>query len=431
MKTKKLKGNIKIILLTILLISVSITLVAAERAYMGVYTSDWNTKSNPYAEDYDYGIIITKVVKDGPAQKAGVENKDLLLELDNEKVYTNDQLTKMLQNYEPGNKVKITVVKVDGDKQNLKIKLGSREDVNKTPKRAFLGINVNELDADDYEELEIDKQYGLEVERVLSDSPAQEAGIEEEDVIMKLDGENVYTESQFSQMIKNYKPKDNVTLTVWREGNSQEIDVVLGEAAYRPNRFLDDIEIPESVFMYKYKKEHDKGLGITVTTITEESKVGSVESGVIITKVLPDSPAETAELIENDIITKADGGEIEDVGDLKDVIEEKEIGETVNLQIVRGKNLMTKDIKVEKLPESARKMNRVNMFLDDGEIKMEINGEETTILEFNKMFEGLEKLKNLKELEKLEAIEELEDLEFDKKEKELKIKLLSKEKGLI
>src|SRR6056297_2947094 len=107
MKTKKLKGNNKIILLTILLISVSITLVAAERAYMGVYTSDWNTKSNPYAEDYDYGIIITKVVKDGPAQKAGVENKDLLLELDNEKVYTNDQLTKMLQNYDRGIKLKL------------------------------------------------------------------------------------------------------------------------------------------------------------------------------------------------------------------------------------------------------------------------------------------------------------------------------------
>lgn len=62
---------------------------------------------------------------------------------------------------------------------------------------------------------------------------------------------------------------------------------------------------------------------------------------------------------------------------------------------------------------------------------MEINGEESTLLEFNKIFESMENLKNLKKLEKLDHIEALKDLDIDKKEKELEIKILSREKGTI
>jgi len=432
MKKQNVRKIILMASIAIMILLTAVSLLVAKRAYMGVYTDKWNFKANEYAKDYKHGIIISKVVKNSPAEKAGVRANDLLLELNGEKIYTMDQLTKMLENYQPGDKIKIEVIHSDGDKEKIKMELGAKDEVFQKPKIAYVGIYLDNLDEDDYEELGMKEEYGIEIEKIVTDSPADKAGLKNEDVILKLNDNKVYTKDQFSHMLKSYKPKDKIILEIMREKKKNDVEIILGEKEIKKGIFGGDLEIPESVFMYKYQKEMNKGLGITVKTVLDENRENSpVNKGVRIVSILPKTPAENANLQIGDIITKADEEEIEDIADLKDVIEDKEIDESVKLQVVRAKNLLTKIVKIAELPQTTSKMNKVKVFFDDGEVKMEINGEESTLLELEKIFESLKNLKNLKELKKLEEIEALEDLELDEMEKELKIKVLSKEKGML
>ncbi|MFW6287870.1 MAG: PDZ domain-containing protein, partial [bacterium] len=58
-------------------------------------------------------------------------------------------------------------------------------------------------------------------------------------------------------------------------------------------------------------------------------------NGVIIRRVIKDSPAHDAGLMANDIIAKIDEQEINKLEDLQNVIQEKEIGDTIRIEVVR------------------------------------------------------------------------------------------------
>ena len=59
-------------------------------------------------------------------------------------------------------------------------------------------------------------------------------------------------------------------------------------------------------------------------------------NGVMIGRVIKDSPADKAGLRANDIITKIDGQEIKEVDDVKKIIETKKIGDKIRIEIIRN-----------------------------------------------------------------------------------------------
>lgn len=64
---------------------------------------------------------------------------------------------------------------------------------------------------------------------VIPSSPAQKAGLKELDIITKINGEVIDTSHSLASLLQKYKPGDEVTLEVLREGETLEIKVVLGE----------------------------------------------------------------------------------------------------------------------------------------------------------------------------------------------------------
>lgn len=79
-------------------------------------------------------VIVVSVEKGGPADKAGVKEKDIITELDGRSVANMEQLQDTLQYYAAGEKVKITVERADSGKykeQTLDITLGSAKEQEK------------------------------------------------------------------------------------------------------------------------------------------------------------------------------------------------------------------------------------------------------------------------------------------------------------
>ncbi len=96
-----------------------------------------------------------------------------------------------------------------------------------TVQRALLGVNIQDVDAKIAEDLKLDKPEGVYVVNVNEGSAAKEAGIEKEDVIIKVNDTPVNKVSELQEQISRYRPGDKVTIWVNRDGKLKKFLVTL------------------------------------------------------------------------------------------------------------------------------------------------------------------------------------------------------------
>lgn len=77
---------------------------------------------------------------------------------------------------------------------------------------------------------------GALIQRVVQDSPADQAGLRPGDIIVAVNNEQVTTERPLPDIIGRYRPGDSVRLTVQRGGKEMQIEVRLGENPDNPER---------------------------------------------------------------------------------------------------------------------------------------------------------------------------------------------------
>lgn len=211
------------VILLVLLISVS-GLAAAqddERPYMGIRL----------APDGTVGIVVTEVVADEPANAAGIEENDVLITLEGE-FLTADNALDVIGQYAPGDTVAFALLR-DGETVTVDLTFGTFPDEpqpgaaataeandDDRPQQARLGIGV--APAED--------ESGVIVSGVAADSGADEAGIAEGDVITAFDGTDVTGPEELIDLIGDYSPGDDVTVTLLRDGEELTLDVTLGAA---------------------------------------------------------------------------------------------------------------------------------------------------------------------------------------------------------
>ncbi len=92
---------------------------------------------------------------------------------------------------------------------------------------AYLGIGYVPLNPAIAAQLNINTSNGVVVMQVQQGSPAEKAGLQQGDVITKINGNELDSDSALAQAIANQKPGDQVTLTVLRNGNTQQMQVTL------------------------------------------------------------------------------------------------------------------------------------------------------------------------------------------------------------
>ena len=130
----------------------------------------------------------------------------------------------------PMNKVKIIADDI--------IKHGSVE-------RGYLGIYPEDLTVEILEKYNIDN--GVWVSEVVEESPAEDAGLLEDDIILELRGKELKDVGELRHLIQNAKPKEKVRIKILRDGKIRELTAVLGKA--RPQYgYFRDFMIPQPDF---------------------------------------------------------------------------------------------------------------------------------------------------------------------------------------
>lgn len=178
-------------------------------------------------------------------------------------------------------------------------------------------------------EFDLDSEKGALVTTVAPKSAAQKAGIQEDDVITKVNGNIVNGSADLRNKIGLMREGDKVELELYRNGKRKNINVKLGSS-----KELNAESSADSI--------HPKLKGVTFGEVNEQSQGGRngvTVSGAQVIKIAEDSPARRY-LVVGDIITSVGSRprvEIASVGDLVDAVKGKE---RLYLRIARGQGIV-------------------------------------------------------------------------------------------
>jgi serine protease Do len=205
----------------------------------------------------------------------------------------------------------------------------------------FLGVGLDDVEGD---------ARGAKVRSVRADSPAAKAGIKEEDVIVRFDGEGVRSVAQLMRLVGETPAGRTVPVEVLRAGKAEKLTVTLGEGegplwqSKRDHLFRlplpparPDVRIEDGAIVVS--RHEPPRLGVEYIEISGQlAEAFQLESdeGVLVASVQAGSPAAQAGVKAADVILELDGHEIEDAGDLRRVVDDVDGGETVTIKVLRA-----------------------------------------------------------------------------------------------
>ncbi|PHZ85061.1 serine protease [Paremcibacter congregatus] len=187
------------------------------------------------------GALVTSVVEGGPADKAGIESDDIIIEYEGKAIKTRNDLPIWVANTPIGKKVKLVVLR-KGKRKNLTLVIDELVD-EETPDDApmqpddqeqdvkseeVLGMTLENLTEKSRKALRLeDDVEGVLVASVKRNSPAGEKGLRRGDVILSVTQEDVKTIDQVTKRVAELRKKGrkSVLLKIIRRGNTAFVAV--------------------------------------------------------------------------------------------------------------------------------------------------------------------------------------------------------------
>jgi S1-C subfamily serine protease len=299
---------------------------SAPSANMAAQVDDEQPEAEEPEANEEPGLVVVHVEQDGAAAAAGVARGDILLRVAGQDVNTVPELHAVLDEHQPGDAVELQVQHGD-EARTLTATLGERGG------RAYLELIP--FGGPIHDTIVIHGAPGAVVREVAEGSPAEQAGLQEGDVISSVNGQELDGETTLGEALDGLAPGDSVALEIQRPGEdgmeTLEVNATLGENPDEAGEAYLGVTVwdfPGHIF------EATEGMPFTFG-VEPMDRLFPTMPGLVVSEVVEGSPAEQAGLQAGDVVSSADGEALHGPRALEEVLASHAPGDSLTLEVQR------------------------------------------------------------------------------------------------
>ena len=194
------------------------------RGWLGVYIQSLDgAMAEAFNLEDASGAIVNEVMDDSPAKEAGIKAKDIILQVDEHKITSSDELSRIIASYKPGSKVDIKLLR-DGKQKTVTVKLAKRPDEEgeseeteeKEDTATRIGIHVQNITDELARRFDLEEHGGVIISEIDQGSVAARAGLRRGDVVLEANQEPVDSAKSFKRQLEGLKEGDTILLYIKR-----------------------------------------------------------------------------------------------------------------------------------------------------------------------------------------------------------------------
>ena len=191
--------------------------------------------------------------------------------------------------------------------------------------RGYLGVRIQPMNDDLADALGLAPNRGEFVQSVQTGEPAEAAGLQAGDVVLRVDGKDVTPDQTLSFIVANIEPGRRINLEIVRDGQRRTLPVTVGrrpsEEALAAQIFNPDEQDPLQPTPSTGEGVVEQALGLQVIPVTPQiaGQLGmqGVSQGVVVTAVDPNADAARKGLARGTVILSANGRALASVAELE------------------------------------------------------------------------------------------------------------------
>jgi len=189
--------------------------------------------------------------------------------------------------------------------------------------RGWLGVSIQEVTSELAEALGMEVPKGALISQIIADSPAENSGLKEEDVILFFDGEEIFYSADLPLTVGAIRPDSKVNAMILRDGLKKTITVTVGELPKDP--------------ALAFNETQQNFLGLVVEDQINDGRRLFIE-GVMVTSIDPDGLAYKSGIRRGDIVYSLGRAKISNVNEFKEILSSLDQEKSTTIGISRNGN---------------------------------------------------------------------------------------------
>lgn len=195
------------------------------------------------------GARVMEITPNSPAAKAGLKRGDIITKVGDTDVHNFEDLSNIMSQHKAGDKLKLEVMR-NGQEKQMTVTLAKRPSNfsqeeeergrnngdrsyygTRRKATAFLGVQTEEMDQETRNREAGSARAGAVIVKVWPDTPAEQAGLREGDVITKVDDQPISNPEELREAIQNAGPGQEVTIDVQRGKRHRQLTARLDQSS--------------------------------------------------------------------------------------------------------------------------------------------------------------------------------------------------------
>lgn len=195
------------------------------RGWLGVMIQDITPElAESFGIKQTRGVLVGDVVKDGPADRAGLKRGDIITSVGGKDVDSAHALSRLVASTAPNSQITVQLVR-DGKSRDLKVTVGTMpEETAEAPavtKESAWGMTVQNLTAELAQRFGLDeREGGVVISEVQPGSPAGEGKLRPGDLIKEVNRQKIQNIRDYNQALQKIKKNESLLLLVKRGQNT-------------------------------------------------------------------------------------------------------------------------------------------------------------------------------------------------------------------